>query len=264
MAEKKRYWLKLDKDFLESPHMKVIKNMPNGKDYVLFYLSLMLKSIETVGHLRFSDLVPYSEEMLASITDTNVDIVRSAVKIFCELGLMQKLDNGTIFLTQVASMTGKETESAERVRLFRDRQKQLSLQCNSDVTKGNDNKEKQRTENKEQEEYEEREEEQEDIPLQIKNLRGRYDDIELKVIDSYLDILKWTRRNGKIADSVILKIYQEWEKYSKIKVIHALNLYISNPKYHDKKENYCYGIMRNASAEEVNKEQKPQSKYDDL
>lgn len=264
MAEKKRYWLKLDKDFLESPHMKVIKNMPNGKDYVLFYLSLMLRSIETVGHLRFSDLVPYNEEMLASITDTNVDIVRSAVKIFCNLGLIQKLDDGTIFLTQVASMTGKETESAERVRRFRDNQKQLALQCNDDVTECNDNKEKQRTENREEEQEEEKEE---DVPLQIENLRQRYDSIELKSIDVYLDILKWTRKNGKIADSVLLKIYQEWEKFSKPKVLYALNLYVSNPKYHDKKENYCYGIMRNSTAEEVekvNKQQSPQSIYKQL
>lgn len=258
MAEKKRYWLKLNKDFFKSPHMKVIKNMPNGKDYVLFYLCLMLESIETVGHLRFSDLVPYSEEMLASITETNVDIVRSAVKIFCQLGLMQKLDDGTIFMTQVASMTGKETESAERVRLFRSRQKQIALQCNTDVTKCNNNKEKQRTENREQKE--------EDISSQIKNLRQRYDDTELKIIDTYFDILRWTRKNGKIADSVVMKIYQEWEKFAKTKVLYALNIYVNNPKYHDKKENYCYGIMRNSTAEDVEnkKQQAPQSKYKEL
>ena len=160
------------------------------------------------------------------------------------------------FLTQVASMTGKETESAERVRLYRDRKKQLTLQCNGDVTKCNDNKEKQRTENKE--EKQEQKVLEEDISLQIKNLRQRYDDIELKIIDTYFDILKWTRKNGKIADSVILKIYQEWEKFSKSKVLYTLNLYVSNPKFHDKKENYCYGIMRNSTAEEVNKNQKPE------
>lgn len=102
------------------------------------------------------------------------------------------------------------------------------------------------------------------ISLQIKNLRLRYDEIELKLIDSYFDILKWTRRNGKIAESVILKIYQEWDKFPKIKVLYALNLYISNPKYHDKRENYCYGIMRNSSSEEVSKNQKPQGKYEYL
>lgn len=148
--EKKRYWLKLDKDFLKSSQIKVIKNMPSGKDYIIFYLSLLLESVETVGHLRFSDLVPYNEDMLASVTDTNVDIVRSAIKLFNSLGLLEMLDDGTIYMTQVAQMTGKESESAERVRQYRLREKQkMLLQCNEDVTSSNynvtncnDNKEK--------------------------------------------------------------------------------------------------------------------------
>lgn len=149
MAEKKRYWLKLNKDFLKSPHIKIIKDMPNGKDYVIFYLALMLESIETVGHLRFSELVPYNEQMLASLTETNVDIVRSAVKVFGQLGLIEMLDDGTIYLNQVAQMTGKESESKYRVREYRERkrlqeqEKTLALH----VTKCNDNK--QRTEKKE-------------------------------------------------------------------------------------------------------------------
>ena len=140
--EKKRYWLKLDKDFLNSSQIRVIKNLPNGKDYLIFYLALLLESVETVGHLRFSELVPYNEEMLASITDTNVDIVRSAMKVFNQLGLLKILTDGTIFMTQVADMTGKESDSAERVRQYRLREKEKKkLQCNTDVTKSNDNKE---------------------------------------------------------------------------------------------------------------------------
>ncbi|HPY89069.1 MAG TPA: phage replisome organizer N-terminal domain-containing protein, partial [Spirochaetota bacterium] len=141
--ENKKYWLKLQKDFLKSTHIRVIKNMPNGKDYIIFYLALMLESIEYVGHLRFSDLVPYNEEMLASITETNVDIVRSAVKIFTQLGLMEYLDDGTIYMTQVAQMIGKESDSAERVRQYRLRQQdQKALQCNNEVTNSNDIKRK--------------------------------------------------------------------------------------------------------------------------
>ncbi len=151
--EKKRYWLKLDKNFLKSPQIKVIKNMPNGKDYIIFYLSLLLESIETIGHLRFSNLVPYNEEMLSSVTDTNVDVVRTAMKLFLELGLVEILDDGTIYMTQVAQMTGKESESAERVRQYRlrkkeEEQKQLMLHCNDDVTKSNNNKEKEEEEDK--------------------------------------------------------------------------------------------------------------------
>lgn len=139
-VERKKYWLKLDKDFLKSPQMKVIRNMPNGKDYIIFYLSLMLESVETVGHLRFTSLVPYNADMLASVTDTNVDIAEKAIKIFCELGMMQIFDDGTIFMTEVPKITGKECESAERVRKYRLKQQEESkrmLQCNDDVTKCN-------------------------------------------------------------------------------------------------------------------------------
>lgn len=142
MAEKQKYWIKLEKDFLNSSQIKVIKNMPNGKDYIIFYLALMLESTNHEGHLRFSELVPYNEEMLASITDTNVDIVRSAMKIFTQLGLIQMLTDGTIFLPDVPKRVGKECESAERVRLYRERNK--LLQCNADVTKSNDNKDKEK------------------------------------------------------------------------------------------------------------------------
>jgi len=154
--EKKRYWLKLEKDFLDSKYIKIIKGVPNGTDYILFYLALMLASVDTVGHLRFTELVAYNEQMLASLTGTNIDIVRSAMRLFKELGMIRILEDGTIFMPEVPRLTGKESESAERVRLFREREKQKALQCNNDVTECNDNKEKeeekQRTENREQQE----------------------------------------------------------------------------------------------------------------
>ena len=146
MAEQKKYWIKLEKDFLNSSQIKVIKNMQNGKDYIIFYLALMLESTNTEGHLRFNELVPYNEEMLASVTDTNVDIVRSAIKIFESLGLIQFLENGTIFLPDVPKRVGKESESAERVRLYRERTKML--QCNDNVTNCNDNKDKDKNKDK--------------------------------------------------------------------------------------------------------------------
>jgi len=157
--EKTRYWLKLEKNFLDSKYIKVIKNMPNGKEYILFYLALMLESIDSVGHLKFTDLVPYNEEMLSSLTDTNIDVVRSAMKLLIDLGMVTILNDGTIFLPEVPRLTGKESESAERVRAFRARKKQFELQCNADVTNSNDNIDKQSityneqsTENKEKQE----------------------------------------------------------------------------------------------------------------
>jgi len=124
------------------------------------------------------------------------------------------------------------------------------VNINSDSSNENDDINPQ---SKEKKSKEKKSKEKKDISLQIKNLRSRYSEEQLKIIDEYFDILRWTRKNGKIADSVIFKIYQEWEKYPVPKVIYALKVYINNPKYHDKRENYCYGIMRNATAEEIAK-----------
>jgi hypothetical protein len=121
---------------------------------------------------------------------------------------------------------------------------------NPATTKDTDDKS---TQSKVKESKEKKSKEKEDTSLQIKNLRSRYSEEQSKVIDEYFDILRWTRKNGRIADSVILKIYQEWERYPIPKVIYALKVYINNPKYHDKRENYCYGIMRNVTANEIAK-----------
>lgn len=156
MSEEKKdtrkYWIKLEKDFLNSRFIKIIKGMENGTDYILFYLALMLESVDSVGHLRLSSLVPYNEKMLASLTDTNIDIVRSALKIFTELGMITFLEDGTIFLPEVPRLTGKESESAERVRQHRLRKEQEKklLQCNDGVTECNDNKSREEEDEKEE------------------------------------------------------------------------------------------------------------------
>ena len=121
------YWLKLKRDFFKRHDIQIIEAMPNGKDYILFYLKLLCESVDHDGNLRFSDEIPYNEDMLATITRTNVDVVRSAVKIFTELKMMEVMDDGTLFMSEVTKMLGSETAWAEKKRAYRDRQKQLEL-----------------------------------------------------------------------------------------------------------------------------------------
>lgn len=116
MSDKKYYWLKLKKDFFKRHDMQIIESMPNGKDYLLFYLKLLCESIDHEGNLRFSENIPYNEQMLATITNTNVDVVRQAIKIFSELGMMDVLDDGTYFMNEVNKLMGSETYWAERKR----------------------------------------------------------------------------------------------------------------------------------------------------
>lgn len=120
MSDKRYYWLKLKRDFFKRHDIRIIEAMPNGKDYILFYLKLLCESIDHDGNLRFSEKIPYSETMLATLTDTNVDIVRSAIKVFTELGMMEVLDDGTFFMSEVERLVGSETDWAVKKRLYRE------------------------------------------------------------------------------------------------------------------------------------------------
>lgn len=119
--EKKYYWLKLNKDFFKRHDIRIIEAMPNGKDYVLFYLKLLVESVTHDGMLRFSDAIPYEENMLSTITNTNIDIVRSAIRVFRELKMIEVMDDKTIFMTEVEHMTGCETKWAEKKRNYRNK-----------------------------------------------------------------------------------------------------------------------------------------------
>ena len=133
MAEaKKFYWLKLKRDFFKRHDIRIIEEMENGKDYILFYLKMLLESIDHEGHLRFSETIPYNEKMLSVITNTNIDVVRSALKVFSELNMLEIFDEGTIYMSEVTKLIGSETEFAKKKREYR--QKLLEQrQCEDNV-----------------------------------------------------------------------------------------------------------------------------------
>lgn len=126
MSGKKYFWLKLKRDFFKRHDIQIIEAMDNGKDYVLFYLKILLESIDHEGNLRFSATIPYNEKMLAIITNTNVDIVKSAMDKLIALGLVEILSDSTIYMNEVEKMLGAESYWAEQKRNKR-------KECNSNL-----------------------------------------------------------------------------------------------------------------------------------
>lgn len=129
-TNKKYYWLKLKRDFFKRHDIRIIEEMPNGKDYILFYLKLLCESVDHEGELRFNESIPYSDVMLSTITNTNIDIVRSAIKAFTNLEMMEVLDDGTIFMSEVEKMIGSSAQDEHtrestrlRVQAYRERKK---------------------------------------------------------------------------------------------------------------------------------------------
>lgn len=145
MSDNKRYyWLKLNENFFEEDTIAWLEEQENGKDYVIFYLKLCLKSLQDDGKLiRYvgARLMPYDVKALSKLTNTPIDTVAVAMKTFNEIGLIEKLETGEIFLTQIDEMIGSETEVAKRVRKHRAKQvvveNQGLLQSNIEVTKSN-------------------------------------------------------------------------------------------------------------------------------
>lgn len=149
METNKYYWLKMKKDFFKRHDIIILEALPNGREYAYFYMKLMLESIDHNGQLRFSEELPYTMEMLSAITRTNIDVVKNAIECLERLGMLTVMEDNTYFLPKVTEMLGStsESDSAERVRRFRERKKQeqitqsvtKALQCNvTNVTFGNE------------------------------------------------------------------------------------------------------------------------------
>ena len=119
MEEKKYYWLKFKEDFFDEDTIQWLEEQNNGKEYCLFYLKLCLKSLKTNGILirRLGQiLVPYDVKKLGEITSTDTDTVIVAMEVFKKIGLVQILDNGEIYLTQLKNMVGSESKWAKYKR----------------------------------------------------------------------------------------------------------------------------------------------------
>ena len=159
MSENKRYyWLKLDESFFEDDTIAWLEEQENGKDYVIFYLKLALKSLKDDGRLiRYvgETLIPYDVKALAKLTNTSPDTVAVAMKTFLNIGLVSQLESGEIYLNQIEEMVGSETDVAKRVRKHRAKkaliggEKKELLQGNTDETKSNTEKEKEKEKEKE-------------------------------------------------------------------------------------------------------------------
>lgn len=136
-SSKKYFWLKLKEDFFRQKEMKKLRKIAGGDTFTIIYLKLMLLSMKTDGLLEFSGIEETFAEELALEIDEDADNVGVTLNFLQKCGLVEILDNSEILLTKVTEMTGKESESAERVRKLRDRKKLLALQCNVNVTKSN-------------------------------------------------------------------------------------------------------------------------------
>ena len=131
MAEKKYFWLKLKDNYFDNPKLKKLRKIAGGDTYTIIYLKMQLESIKNGGIIQFEHIEQTIEEELALKLDENVDDVSMTLAYLKAQSLLEESKDSYLFL-EASKNIGSESESAERVRKFREKQK--ALQCNEDVT----------------------------------------------------------------------------------------------------------------------------------
>ena len=134
--KKRYYWLKLNEGFFDQPVIKKLRKIAGGDTYTCIYLKMMLMSVKTEGVLIYEGLEETLEKELALKLDedeTNIKVVISYL-FSHHLMIEESKKNRSYLMSEVPKMTGKEGDSAERVRAHRERKNALALQCNDGVT----------------------------------------------------------------------------------------------------------------------------------
>lgn len=116
---KKYYYLKLKDNFFESDEIIVLESMPDGYKYSNILLKLYLRSLKNEGKLMFNDRIPYNSNILAQVTRHSVGDVEKAVQIFKQLNLIEVLDNGAIYITDIQNFIGRSSTEGDRKREYR-------------------------------------------------------------------------------------------------------------------------------------------------
>ncbi len=118
---KKYYYLKLKENFFDREEIKVIRGMDKGDTYINIMLEMYLRSLKRGGQLMMTDTIPFNLNTLSSVLSRPVDEVKFAIDTFQQFGLVDMLDSGAMFMSDIENFIGHGSSEAERKAKYRKR-----------------------------------------------------------------------------------------------------------------------------------------------
>ena len=115
---KKYYYMRLKADFFEADEMILLESMPDGYLYQNILLKLYLRSLKDEGLLMYRGTIPYTPEVLARVTRVEVGTMKEALRVFEELGLIEVLSTGEIYMLDIQLLIGRSSTEADRQRKY--------------------------------------------------------------------------------------------------------------------------------------------------
>ena len=110
---RKYYYLKLKENYFDDDSIVLLESMQDGVLYSNILLKLYLKSLKHGGRLQLDEDIPYTAQMIATITRQQIGTVERALQIFLKLGLVEVLDSGTFYMPK---SFGKQSRLRNRGR----------------------------------------------------------------------------------------------------------------------------------------------------
>lgn len=113
--------MRLKENFFDSDEMIILENMDNGDGiiYSNILLKLYLRSLKYEGRLMFNERIPFNPQMLSTIVRHPVGVVEKALRAFVDLGLVEVMDNGAIYMLDIQNFIGKTSTEADRKKIYR-------------------------------------------------------------------------------------------------------------------------------------------------
>ena len=116
---RKYYYLKLKENYFDDDSIVLLESMQDGVLYSNILLKLYLKSLKHGGRLQLDENIPYTAQMIATITRQQVGTVERALQIFLKLGLVEPLQNGALYMSNIELLIGQSSTEGERKRRAR-------------------------------------------------------------------------------------------------------------------------------------------------
>ena len=257
--------------------IKLIEQMPEADTILMIWIKLLVQAgkVNASGSIFLSENIPYSDEMLATIFDRPISTVRLALETFKQFGMISIDENSVIYINNwekhqsTDKMTRLKEQSRIRQQKYYYRTKLREYGVNVDADGFTDDLEELKNMAEEIEKPNVRltlpngtevrskklevrsKKKEKDYSSKIRDLLSLFSQIDNfnQLNKEYWDVIRETRKTGRIAESVIYNNMNKWTKYELPVVEYALKNHIDNHK--GKREEYTIGIMRNTPKEEA-------------
>lgn len=124
-------WIKLSTQMFEDEKIRLIEKMPEADTILIIWVKLLSQAgkVNASGYIYLSENIPYTDEMLATVFDRPIGIVRMALKTFQQFGMIEIDESHFISIKNwdkhqnIAGLDKIREQTRKRVAKHRERQK---------------------------------------------------------------------------------------------------------------------------------------------